>query len=123
MPQYERSELLTLLNNRKCWEPAPPYKLPTYNKGVVERAERVHVKANDSDPYAGDRIRLHLLMGFELPSNVEKDATAQLARRATEHKEKPRGDLAVLATMKRKLDEDRAWNQYNSQQFLEDKKH
>lgn len=68
----QRPALLELLNQRGSWN-LPPYEPPVRDAKYlvkVETAARAHARANPADPFAYPRIRLHLLKGFDLPSDV-----------------------------------------------------
>lgn len=113
----ERSELLELLNRNKAWD-LPSYKLPQHKAGdlaKIEEAARAHALADNSDPFAFYRIRLYMWCGFELASDISKEAKSRLSRRAHE----PHASFDALDTVKRSIDADRAWNQHRSSMYLE----
>jgi hypothetical protein len=72
--------LLELLNERQSWE-LPPYRKPEVDAVKMEEAARLWAQAYNADPFAYQRIRLHMLQGFELVSDVRKDASGLLNRR------------------------------------------
>ena len=114
MIRRERSELLELLNSNAAWK-LPPYKRPEVNVKRLEDAVRTHAIAEDSDPFAAGRIRLHLTKGYVLPSDTIKEASARINRRAAEPKEA----LAVLVPVKKTLEANQAWNQHRTAVFIE----
>lgn len=128
-----RSELLTLLNSRKAWE-GKPYKHPLIGPTLqvrIEEAVRCAALLDNSNPYAAARVRLYLNNGYCLPSETLKDCKTLTALRAKEPKGLFRADTSEaqrLARIKqlaleaqRRADADKAWNQFNSQQYLADK--
>ena len=110
------SDLLKLLNDRQAWNLPEPYRMPHYDAATVTEAVQLERKADDSDPYAGARMRLYLNQGYDLPSDVAKSAQDRIKARQVAHAFDP------LEKIKRKMDEDRAWNQHNSAEFLKHKK-
>lgn len=104
----KHSDLLALLNQRKTWELSPHYVIPQQNSRLVSEAINLYTLANDSDPFARDRIRLHLAIGFEYAPDVIKDARGQLQRRGSEA---PTA-FANLEPVKKQQDEERAWTQH-----------
>ena len=110
----KHSDLLSLLNSRKIWD-YPPYVIPHLNTGAYHDAATLYARANDSDPFAYARMRLYLGLGYELASDVAHDAQAALARRTHE----PRAAFAVLDSVKKKADADRAWNQHRTAMWKE----
>ena len=76
----QTSGLLELLNDRATWE-LPPYRVPEVDERKLEEAARLHAQAYNGDPYAYYRIKLHMRRGFELVSDVHKDALNVLNRR------------------------------------------
>lgn len=122
-----RSELLTLLNARKAWE-GKAYVHPLIGPTLqarVEEAVRCVARLDNSNPYAGARARLYLSQGYCLPSEVLKDCNTLTALRAKEPKGGERVELIKAKRLaeekQRQVDADKAWNQFNSQQFLEGK--
>lgn len=110
----EKSALLELLNSRESWK-LPPHRLPEVDKRALEEALSAYKLAEDSDPHAYSRMRLYIMQGFELPSDILRKARSRIAMRARE----PREGIEALASLKRKVDEDRAWNQYHADEYLE----
>lgn len=74
------SGLLELLNDRASWD-LPPYRIPEVDERKLEEAARLHAQACNGDPFAYYRIKLHMRMGYELVSDVHKDALNTLNRR------------------------------------------
>lgn len=70
-------------------------------------------RMNDSDPWAPPRMRLYVLSGFEDYEAVLKENNAALTRRAADHV----GAFQAIEPIKRRMDEDRAWNQHKSALF------
>jgi hypothetical protein len=59
----------------------PPYRKPFLGPEKAEQldnAARNWAKANPSDPHAGPRMRLHMMQGYELVSDVAADAKRML---------------------------------------------
>lgn len=110
----KHNDLLSLLNSRKAWD-YPPYATSHPNTGAYHEAATLYARANDSDPFAYARMRLHIRLGYELASDVAHDAQAALARRSHE----PRAAFAVLDSVKKKVDADRAWNQHRAATWKE----
>jgi len=81
----------------------------------MEEALAAHKIAEDSDPHAYSRMRLYIMQGFELPSDVLRKARSRIAMRGRE----PRREYDALASVKRKIDEDRAWNQFHAIEYQE----
>ena len=106
------SELLRLLNSRRVWD-YPPYQRPITDAEVVDQASKTYALANDSDPFAGARMRTYLANGFELVSDVVHDANSAIARRVHE----PKGAFEALEPVKRANDENMAWNQHYEAQY------
>jgi hypothetical protein len=79
----DRSELLTLLAQRfkdLGLGDGKPYRKPQrLDKSAVERAAKLHAQANRSDPYAYGRVMLHMRQGYELASDIIKEANGRLA--------------------------------------------
>lgn len=48
---------------------------------IYERAIALHQKAHRTDPYAGKRMRLYLIKGYENPQEVIKEAKRLLGIR------------------------------------------
>lgn len=79
---HQHSELLALLDQRHkelgLGKPDyPAYRKPTFNlagKDRVAKAVRDHATAHPSDPFAAQRIKLHIIQGYELVSDVLADA-------------------------------------------------
>lgn len=72
----EQSELLKLLNQRAAWE-GTPFSRPTWS--AVEKANIISIanlwgRAHPADPFAEMRMRLYMLQGLELPSDILKQA-------------------------------------------------
>lgn len=79
-PQKNEPELLKLLNTRSAWN-NPPHSRPVVNGEYLRRmnaAVEAHAKANRSDPFAKNRIALHMRAGLELPSDVLDEANGRL---------------------------------------------
>lgn len=83
---HEKSKLLELLNEREAWKLPLPYPVPVLDSARVDGAVKLHSQANDSDPFAGPRMRLHLKRGFELPSDILGDAASALKRKGHQAK-------------------------------------
>lgn len=122
-----RSELLSLLNQRKSWE-GKAYIHPLIGPTLqvrIEAAVKCVGLLDNSNPYAAARARLYLNQGYCLPSEVLKDCSTLTALRAKEPKGSERVELIqakrIAEEKQRKVDADKAWNQYNSQQYLADK--
>lgn len=74
--------LLHLLNERKVWEWAGAYVRPQYTPQQATSNDALASAwglANQSDPWATARARLHLTQGYLLPSELGKDL-ASLAK-------------------------------------------
>jgi hypothetical protein len=59
--------LLELLAERKVWE-GKAFKQPLWNetdKARQEQAARAHARADNADPFAYNRARLHLARGLD----------------------------------------------------------
>lgn len=76
----EPSELLKLLHGNAAWNAKRPSG-PCYPENAVENASLLHARANKSDPFAQDRMRLHLSRCLDLPSDVSKEAQASISAR------------------------------------------
>jgi hypothetical protein len=63
-------------------------------------------------------MALHIREGFALPSEVNKDANAAIARRTNQTGGAFRDELEDV---KRRHDADRAWNQHRSAKYAEEK--
>lgn len=76
--------LLKLLNERAVWN-YPPWRKPEWNKRDLERireSAKVHGQANPTDPYAAERMLMHLLRELDDATAVNVAATrAIIARR------------------------------------------
>lgn len=92
MARREHSELLALLDQRyrdlglgrELAPGEPAYRVPVWNATDLDRIERactLHAEANLSDPFAGARMRLHLLRGLDSSAEVTKAASSALAAR------------------------------------------
>jgi hypothetical protein len=125
---FEKSALLELLNSRKCWDcgkdergqpkPCPPYKEPSnVDERANEHAAFMAARADDSDPFVYRRMRHYARRGYVLISDTLKSARSRLSLRANEASSGMKG----LDRLKRELDEDWAWNQHNSQEYIKDK--
>lgn len=75
----------------------------------------MHARASNSDPHAYSRMRLYIVAGFELPSDVLRTSRSIVMLRERE----PRQVREALEPVKKRLDEDRAWNQFHSKQYME----
>lgn len=65
-------------------KPAAPYIPPSKDAKRlrdIEAAVHAHTRAYNSDPFAGPRIRAHMVRGIALPSDVLSDANQSLAAR------------------------------------------
>jgi hypothetical protein len=113
---HDKSPLLELLNARGVWN-YPDYRLPDVNPKHRDEAIRLHSLANDSDPFAASRMRLHIMAGFALPSEVAHDAKGLLQRRQGEAHTQFASE--TLASVKKRLEADRAWNQHRTAKFIE----
>lgn len=110
--------LLELINKRKAWDehgPTPPARPITRdylrdNGRLIEGAVRVHALAHDSDPFAGARVRVHIMGGLEDHVDVYRLAASQLKLRTKEGVE----NFGALASIKKRLDEDAAWLAHNT---------
>lgn len=81
----DESELLKLLDQRyKALGLGTPgtYHKPFLAPSKLNEAVRLHGQAHPSDPFAMGRIRLHLKQGYELVSEVVKDAQRLIQARA-----------------------------------------
>lgn len=99
MRQIEKSELLTLLNQRYAdlkLGDGKRYRKPDFTAADprVQLAVRKHAQAWPSDPFAAVRVQKDILQGYVLPSEVLRDANSLIAahdaaRRAVEPVELP----------------------------------
>ena len=88
---HKHSELLALLDQRAKEHgfnmPLPRdfvYKAPLWNSADLERIDRavaLHGQAHISDPFAADRMRLHLTRGLDSSSEVIRAAGSAIAAR------------------------------------------
>lgn len=82
---HQPSELLTLLNSRHKQlglGEDKPFRRPTkLDLDAVNAAVRDHAAAHPSDPWAGGRVRLHIMQGLELASEVTAAASHILRAR------------------------------------------
>lgn len=122
-----RSELLSLLNQRKSWE-LPAYRRPVMSLTLmfrVQEAVKCVGKLDNSNPFAARRAHLYLSQGYCLPSEVLKDCSTQTVLRSKEPKGGDRVELLKAKRLaeeaQRKQDADKAWNQFHSAQYLVDK--
>ncbi len=63
----------------------PVYRRPMWNSADLERINRavdLHAQANIGDPFAGPRMRCHLLRGLDTASEVMRAAQSTLAAKA-----------------------------------------
>lgn len=120
MPKREKSALLELLNKNHAWD-LPSHKLPQVDRRRLDEAIRIQSQADDSDPWASARTRLYILQGYELASDVYREAKSRLSIRHGASGE-DRNGFAVLEPLKRKAEEDRAWNQHYDQEWKEEHK-
>lgn len=115
-----KSVLLELMNERKAWL-LPEYKLPVrdtlFGRKIREAAECVRVQ-DTSDPFASSRITLYMQQGYVLPSEVLKDCRTAQGIRAKE-RQLQNTVQEVLGPVKRKMDEDWAWNQHKAAKYKE----
>lgn len=128
--KQHRSELLTLLNSRKSWEGKLPYLLPQYG-AESQRTSRMAVQCvghlEGSDPFAGPRTALYLRRGYCVPSEVLKDCRSRQSLRDREPRGGVRDEVALLQVKRgaeqrqKKLDADKAWNQFNHSRYIEEK--
>lgn len=89
MQHREQSELLKLLASRKAWDIPCCLSAPLFNDQDKDRNEAAALMwgvANDSDPFAASRARLHINQGYELASDVMKDAARLHSARKGQHK-------------------------------------
>jgi hypothetical protein len=80
MAKKEQPELLKLLNARAAWN-HPPFRQPRFGAdqlAKIELAVSLHAEANNSDPYAADRMRMHLLRGLDSAEEVITEARNRL---------------------------------------------
>ena len=80
------SPLLKLLNQRKSWE-GPPHHRPVLTaqyRNSMMQAARQHARAFNSDPFALQRALLYISQGYDLPSDMNNDATNIIKRREYE---------------------------------------
>ncbi len=121
MAKHQRSELLELLNKRyREWVhmDCPRFLAPTLDAKYLDAvtiAAACVTRVQDSDPFAGPRVTTHLLRGICPPALVLADCKVQEARRRHE----PKATDPALEKAKRKVDEDRAWNQFRAKEYLE----
>lgn len=83
MAKKEQPELLKLLNARAAWS-LPPFRKPKFNaneRAKIETAVSLHAQAFNSDPFAADRMNLHLISGLERADDVIEDARHKLGAR------------------------------------------
>ena len=76
----EEPELLKLLNSRAAWN-NPPHVEPRIDDNYRNRmnaAVNAYAQANRTDPFARDRISLHLRRGLELPSDVLEESNSRI---------------------------------------------
>lgn len=60
------------------------YRAPawtSYDLKLIEDAARLHAKANVTDPFAYDRVKMHMIRGYDLYSDISTKAKAVLASR------------------------------------------
>lgn len=57
-----------------------PVMTPQY-AADIRKVMMAHADANNSDPFAADRIALHMRRGLGLPSDVKRTAESQLNAR------------------------------------------
>lgn len=122
-----KSALLELLNSRKCWdcgkdengEPkkCPEYRHPQLKEKELENAAALVARADDSDPFAMQRALHYGRMGYVLLSDMVKQSRSFITQRARE----PNGGLSGLEPLKRQVDQDRAWNQHRTAEYINEK--
>ena len=79
------SELLKLLNQRAAWN-LPRFRKPLWNgKDIqaIDAAEKLHAEADPSNPYAYQRMKMHLLRGLDSAVDVAESARLALGARAS----------------------------------------
>lgn len=77
---HQESELLAVLDQRFKGEglgDGKKYRKPQVDPRVVRGAAMAHAEVNRSDPYAYARMRLYIAQGYEIASDVLKDAAAK----------------------------------------------
>lgn len=120
------SALLELLNKRKAWD-LPEYKRPWVDRKRLDEAIRLQSQADASDPWAGARMRLYILNGYELASDVYREAKSHLSINGRDEakvngKQHGGGQFDRLEPLKKQVDMDRAWNQHYDQEWKEEHK-
>jgi len=129
MPQRNgkhSSALLELLNKNKTWELPEHHRLPKVDERKMNEAIWLQSQADDSDPWSGARTRLYIVAGYELTSDIAREAKSRLTLRHGD-KRKTNGRsgqlnsvFEALEPLKRRVDEDRAWNQHYDQEWKEE---
>ena len=115
----EQSGLLDLLNARYKMlglGQDKPYHKPVFDPSKVRAAALAYSQLESSDPFTYARAMLYMERGYELPSDILKDNTAALARRQQHN---VTAVSEALAPIKRRIDEDRAWNQHRHAKYKE----
>lgn len=61
------------------------YQAPDNNDPMrrysIQKAASLHQRAHPSDPFAASRVTLHMMQGYELPSDIISEAEMKLKAR------------------------------------------